>query len=116
MIGTDCINNVLKTFFAYKESDFFLVRILSITIAQELHYIGFTAKETIIKNDIVSLLRAIDGLGNAKAYSTVVMFHGQTARDEDVAKVSSFFRDDEEMEFAMLDGKQDDFDFIIGAM
>ena len=118
MIGTDGIDKVLKTFASYKRSDFFLARILSVTIQREQYYVGFTAKETIINKSLGELLSLIDEKENVKSYTTIVAFHGQTARDKDIALVSSFLAsgDGDDTDFAMLDGKQDDFDFIIGAM
>ena len=116
MIGTDDIDDVLRTFGAYTKSDFFLSRILSVTIQREQYYVGFTARETMIHRDLGDLLSAIAEKDNIRTCSTVIVFHGQTAREEDILKVSAFFEEDGEIEFAMLDGKQDDFDFIIGAM
>ena len=116
MIGTDGIDKVLETFASYDRSDFLLVRILSVTIQREQYYVGFAAGETIINKDLSELLSAIDEKENIKRYTVAVAFHGQTAGEEDISLVSSFFGRGDDTDFAMLDGKQDDFDFIIGAM
>ena len=116
MIGTDSIGEVLKTFSTYDRTNFYHAKILSVTIAGKQHYVGSTASETIIKNDLGDLLRAVAGKECMGAFSSIVVFHGQAVTPEDISTVASFFDNDDGVDFAMLDGKQDDFDFIIGAM
>ena len=116
MIGTDSIDKVLKTFHDEEKTDVFTAKILSVTIQQKKYFIGFTFNKTIIKNNLDDLLNVIACSEIMASYSTVIVFHGQAAKDEEIEKVSSCFENYDEMDFAIIDGKQDDFDYIIGAM
>ena len=116
MIGTDSVDDVLKSFAEYEQTSFYIAKILLITIQKEHYYVAFTAKDTVIKKDLNTLLQMIESEKNARSISTIVVFHGQTVRDDDVEVVSSFFKNDDELEFILQDGKQDDYDFIIGGM
>ncbi|MDR0491185.1 MAG: DAK2 domain-containing protein [Oscillospiraceae bacterium] len=116
MIGTDSIDKVLETFSVSGQSKIFIAKILSITIQRVKYFVGFTDSETVMNKNLDDLLRIIASLESISSYSSVIVFFGQTAKDEDAAKVSRYFEDCGDMDFAMLDGKQDDFDYIIGAM
>ena len=116
MIGTDSVENVMKTFLSYKQSDFFIVKILSITIQQKEYYVGFAADETAIYKTLGDTLRGIANYGKIAPCASIVVFRGQTVREEEAQEVVAFFSNDEERDCVMLDGKQGDFDFIIGAI
>ncbi|MCL2670952.1 MAG: DAK2 domain-containing protein [Clostridiales bacterium] len=116
MLGTDELPSVLKSFAAQENTPCYVAKILSIAIARERYYVGFTASRTIIHRELGALLREIAGAARMAPYTTLVVFHGQTAAEEDSAQLSAFFAQYAELDFAMMDGKQDDFDYIIGAM
>ncbi|MCL2756934.1 MAG: DAK2 domain-containing protein [Coriobacteriia bacterium] len=116
MIGTDVLSDVLGTFSAYEHADFFVARILSITIQQKKFFVGFTTGETIINDSLDELLVSIASPEAVQPYSSIIVFHGQTARTDEIAQVSAYFDAFDGKDFAMIDGRQDDFDYIIGAM
>jgi dihydroxyacetone kinase-like predicted kinase len=116
MIGTDSIGEVLETFSVSGQSEVFVARILSITIQREKYFVGFTDSDTIMNKSLDALLRAVADSESLADYSSVIVFYGQTAREEEASKVSRYFERFSDMDFAMIDGKQDDFDYIIGAM
>ena len=116
MIGTDNLQNTLKTFSENEESNYYFAKILSITIQQDKYFVGFTANETVINNSLDGLLHIIASRDSLASFSTFVVFHGQTVINEETEEVSSYFTSFDGIDFAMMNGEQDDFDYIIGAM
>jgi|GEM_PF-1340558 len=126
MIGTDNLERTLKNFRVHEKSDYFIAKILSITISNKKYYACFFGNEVVTNKSLKDLLQAkslkdlLQAIINSeqfkKQYSVVIAFYGQTAKDEEIQEVSAFFNSNDEIEFASIDGKLEDFDFIIGAM
>ena len=51
-----------------------------------------------------------------KGYSTIAIFGGKNVKKEDIEIVTSFFEENEDIEFNYFPGGQEDSLFIIGAM
>ena len=116
MIGTDSLRDVLHTFENYAQSGAYVARILSVRIQRETFYVGFSSEQTFINAELYKVLNALLPPEKLAGRSSVVIFRGQTTADEDAQKLESFLEDNGGTEFAVFDGKQDDFDFIIGAI
>lgn len=116
MIGTDTIDEVLETFAEAEQTDVFVAKILSITIQRVKYFVGFTASASMMNKSLDGLLKAIASAESISEYSTIIVFRGQAAKEDEIAKVSDYFESFGDKDFAMFDGKQDDFDYIIGAM
>ncbi|MCL2675427.1 MAG: DAK2 domain-containing protein [Firmicutes bacterium] len=116
MLNTDRAEKVLKTFAELEMERFFGAKILSVSLAGEKFFVGFTADRTIINENLEELLKDVASDENLKDIATVVVFHGQTAKENEIEVVAAHFSQFEDIDFAMMDGKQDDFDYIIGAM
>ena len=111
LVFTDEFKNVVKSLESLKKQ-----RVFQTSIRQNYtRYSGVLRNKIITLDDFAGLLNAVAGGEVLRPYSTAVVFGGKYCKSEDADAVRAHFEQNANLEFAYIDGRQHDCDFIIGA-
>jgi len=115
LVFSDKFKEIVKSFENLKKQNFFET---SISVLQEKDnkiYSGYLKGKLIKKDSLVDLLDEIVSIKVLESFSTVVVFGGKNVVDQDIDLIQSHFENNDDIECAYLEGRQQTADFIIGA-
>ena len=115
LVFADEFKNIVKSLEGFKKQRVFHASVKIAVAENHMQYSAVLRDKTIVKDDFVRLLDAAAGADVLKRYSTVVVFGGKACRQKDADAVCAHFQKNGGIEFAYLEGRQHDCDFIIGA-
>ena len=115
LIFADDFKNVVKSLENFKKQKVFQTSIKTVFVNNHMQYSGNLESQTVTMNDFTELLNVVLSEKALAPYSTVVVFGGKDCKQEDIDDIRAHFEKNSSVEFAYIDGQQQDCGFIIGA-
>jgi uncharacterized protein len=115
LIFADEFRNVVKSLENLKELKVFQTNIKTMLVNNHTQYSCNLGSQTITMNDFAELLNLVLSEKVLAPYSTVVVFGGKDCKQEDIDGIRAHFEKNNGVEFAYIDGRQQEYGFIIGA-
>jgi hypothetical protein len=105
-MGTDSFAKVLSYLQSEQDTEYYFAKIITLVINEQKNYMCFTANKTTVACTMAELICQL----NLDLYQNILVFVGQSADTDDICFIEA------QLDATILEGKQDDFDFIIGAI
>ena len=106
--------NIIKSLDTMKKKRVFHTGVKSEIKNDYIQFVCSIGKKKFVEYGLFELLQIIDEDKTLKECSTIVVFGGKSPRQDDVKCICNYFNK-KDLDFIYLNGRQPDYDFVIGA-